>query len=109
MVTILNTSILTEYGDYSYRGISLEQAKEMVANGFQSAIGHESTAKIISTLLGIECPVNRIQYSQKVGDFALVFKLNGRPEEGKILTIEEIEKIGYSWGELLRFLDNTIQ
>ena len=103
MITILNTSILTQYGDYSYSPISLVEAKKMVKiSGFQSAIGHESTAKIISTLLEIECPVNRILYSQKVGTSALVFKLNGRPEEGKILTIKEIKKIGYSWGKMER-------
>ena len=107
--TILNTSILTEFGDYSYSKITLEQAKKMVSNGFQSAIGHESTAKIISTLLEIDCPVNRIMYKQEVGDDALVFKLNGRPEEGKILTVDEIEEISYSWGLLMRVPNGTIQ
>lgn len=115
MITILNTSILTEYGDYSYLKISLQQARDLITEsynpmtgdpskceGWQSAIGHESTAKIISTLLDIDCPVNRIQYSQEVGERALVFKLNGRPEEGKILSIGEIEEMGYSWGLLIR-------
>ena len=74
----------------------------LVANGFQSAIGHQSTADIISTLLGVECPMNRIMYRQDIGDYALVFKLNGRPEEGKILSVADIEEIGYSWGILAR-------
>jgi len=109
MITILNTSILTEFGDYSYSPIELTEAKEMIKNGFESAIGHESTAKIISTLLEVDCPVNRILYSQKTGDTALIFKLNGRPEEGKILTVEEIEQIGYVWGKLIRVPDGTIK
>jgi len=31
-----------------------------------------------------------------------VFRLNGRPEEGKILSIKEIEAIGFSWGVITR-------
>lgn len=102
MITILNTSILTEYGNYNFKPVTLSGAKELVADGFQSAIEHQATADIISFLLGVKCPMNRIIYKQGEGDIALVFKLNGRPEEGKILSIDEIEKIGYSWGILTR-------
>lgn len=102
MLTILNTSILTDHGSYTYRAATLDEAKAMVADGFQSAIGHQSTADVISTLLGVECPMNRINYTQERGDKALVFKLNGRPEEGKILSVADIERIGYSWGVLER-------
>jgi hypothetical protein len=98
--TILNTSIVTAHGTFTYKTCSLEQAKELVDGGFESAIGHESTASVISTLLGINCPMNRIQYQQQVGDIALIFKLKTRAPEGAILTIEEIEEIGYEWGIL---------
>lgn len=102
MVTILNTSILTDYGLYSYNPISLELAKYLAAEGFESAVGHQATATIISTLLGISCPVNRVQYKQAPRSQALVFKLNSRVEEGRILSTEEIEEIGYSWSLLER-------
>lgn len=102
MLTILNTSILTSYGTYTYSPLSLAEAQALVTSGFQSAVGHQSTADIISTLLSVPCPVNRIQYQQQPGDLALIFKLNGRPEEGKILSTQEIEAIGYSWGVLQR-------
>lgn len=75
-----------------------------MAGGFESAIGHESTAQLISKLLDIDCPANRVQYKQKDGDVALIFKMLGRPPEGKILTEEEIEEIGYSWG-IIRKID----
>lgn len=102
MTTILNTSIITSHGTYTYKPCSLEQAKELVAGGYQSAIGHESTAAVISTLLGVDVHMNRIQYQQQQGETALVFKLKGRAPEGKILTTEEIEEIGYEWGVLER-------
>ena len=102
MITILNTSILTNLGTYTYHAITLEQARASIAGGFTSAIGHQSTAELLSSLLGVSVPVNRIQFAQEVGDMALVFKVKGRPSEGKILTIAEIEEIGYEFGLLTR-------
>jgi hypothetical protein len=102
MITILNTSILTNYGTFRYKKISLDDAKKLVKEGFQSAIGHDATANIISTLLNINCPVNRILYRQEIVESALVFKLKGRPKEGQILTEDELKKIGYEWGILIR-------
>jgi len=100
---ILNTSILTSYGIFNYRPVSLTEAQQMVSDwGFESAIGHESTAAAISELLHIRCPVNRIEYTQSVGSSALVFKLNGRPQEGVVLSREDLEHIGYSWGIITR-------
>lgn len=70
-------------------------------NEIDSAVGHASTAQIMTALLGVEIPVNRQMFAQQPGQDALVFKLNGRPQEGKILTAEEIEQIGYKF-QLLR-------
>ena len=46
--------------------------------------------------------MNRQMFAQQPGQQALVFKLNGRPEEGKILSVEEIERIGYKFQLLSR-------
>lgn len=103
MITILNTSILTAYGSYNYEPISIQQAQQIVrTNSSQSAVGHQATADILTSLLGVAVPMNRIQYSQGIGDVALVFKLKGRAPEGKILTVEEIEELGYEFGTLTR-------
>ena len=100
---ILNTSILTTVGTYELKDITLEQAQDLVHNNdILSAVGHQSTADILTTLLGTTVPMNRIQFAQEVGQKALVFKLNGRPEEGKILTQQEIEEIGYKFQLLTR-------
>ena len=106
-VTILNTSIITSYGFFAYEPCSLKRARRIVKdNGFESAVGHESTAQVISALLGVDCKTNRIRFSQQENTSALVFKLNGRAPEGKILTASEIEEIGYEWGILTRLPDD---
>ena len=100
---ILNTSILTEAGEYRLIDITLGEAKIIVStNELDSAVGHQSTADIMTTLLDIEIPMNRQMFSQKVGQSCIVFKLNGRPAEGKILTTEEIETMGYKFQLLTR-------
>lgn len=99
-ITIMNCSVMTGSQDMIFlrRKINLADAKRLISNHeWQSAVGHSSTAEIISNLLGIDCPVNRFQYCQAPGEVALVFQLNGRPPEGKILTADEIETIGYTW------------
>lgn len=101
---LLNTSIITMYGSFRYEPISLEQAKELVhSNEIDSAVGHTSTAQVMSELLGIEVAVNRQTFQQQLGQQALVFKMNGRPPEGVILSRDEIEEMGYSWGLLTRY------
>lgn len=72
----------------------MEEAKAIVSQGeFISAIGHEATAKILSFLLGIEVPMNRIAIKMERGDKAIVFRLLTRIEEGKVLSEEEIMKL----------------
>ena len=103
MLYVLNTSILTSYGEYKYKKTNLEAVKELLKeNEFGSAIGHQAVATLLTRLTGIDIPANRINYSQKKGDIAVVFKLKKRPPEGQILTIEEMEKIGYEFGLLER-------
>lgn len=102
-LALLNTSILTTTGTYNLEDITLDRAKELVhGNELDSAIGHASTAEIMSTLLEEDISVNRKMFQQQEGQQALVFKLNGRPEEGKILSAEEIEQIGYKFQLLTR-------
>ena len=68
----------------------------------QSAIGHASTAEILTELLGVEVKVNRVRYTQDVGEAALVFRLTERPPEGAVLSRSQLEEIGYEFGLLER-------
>jgi hypothetical protein len=102
-LAVLNTSIATEDGEYSLRTISLEEARKLAAGReILSAVGHEATAAVLTSLLGRDVPVNRIQFAQQPGQDALVFKLNGRPPEGIVLSPAEMEAMGYGFKILRR-------
>ena len=97
-VLLLNAAVLTANGTFRLSNIALEDVKNMLTEeNIMSAIGHNATADIMSELIGITIPANRIQAKQEVGQKAIIFKLLKRPEEGKILNREEIEEIGYEF------------
>lgn len=105
MTVILNTSILTTFGTYTYEESTLEEARELVrADRYCSAVGHQATADILTDLLGVPIPMNRnrIAYEQPVGELVLVFKLRGRPPEGVVLDRAGVEAAGYGFGLLMR-------
>jgi hypothetical protein len=102
-ITLLNTSILTTYGTFEFYQISLSEAKEQVTSAeIVSAIGHQTTAEVLSELLGIEVAPNRIEFAQSIGEAALVFNLKTRIPEGKVLSRAEIEETDYEFGILRR-------
>ena len=76
---------------------SAEDVKNILNQGFISAIGHEATAKIITTQLGVNVPVNRVSISLKRGDTLLVYQLLKRLEEGKVLTEQEMRQVPAKW------------
>jgi hypothetical protein len=106
-LALLNTTIATTDGIFQVKTIDPETAKNLVKSSVEldSAIGHESTAQIMSELLGVEIPMNRQQFVQQPGQQALVFKLKGRAPEGKILDRSEIETIGYEF-KLMTLLED---
>lgn len=102
-LAVLNTSIVTTDGTYTLESITPERAVELAAGAdLDSAVGHDSTAAILSTILGREIPVCRQLFAQQAGQRALVFKLNGRPEPGVELSREQLEEIGFSFKLLTR-------
>lgn len=102
-LALLNTTIATTDGLYAIKSISLEDARILVQGAeLDSAIGHQSTAEIMSALLGVDIPMNRQMFAQQSGQVALVFKLKGRPLEGAILNASEIEAIGYEFKTMER-------
>ena len=78
--------------------VETEDVRKILLNsGFVSAIGHSSTAQVLTQILGFEIPVNRIPIKLTDKDILIVFQLLSRLEEGKILTKEELEKLTYKF------------
>jgi len=103
-VGLFNGTVATTNGLYRINDIDIDLAKEYIKQyGFISAIGHEATAEIMSELLEINIPMNRIQFHQQIGQIAIVFKLNERPPEGEVLNRREIERVGYSFKIMQRY------
>lgn len=81
---ILNSAVLTSPGRYSYRLVGAKEAQDWAQRGdFVSAVGYPETAELLSTLLGVEVPAQRVEVQMQPGDEALVFRLKVRPEPGK--------------------------
>jgi hypothetical protein len=80
------------------RKINLEKAQDILSTTeFTSACGHEATAKVLSELLGINIPYNRVAVKLKSGDMAIHFALKTRLPEGKVLSEEELKQLNYEF------------
>ena len=81
--------------------IDLETARLWIKAGdFISAVGHESTAKLLSELLGVEIKPNRIFVDMELFDEALAIQFLQRVQEGKVLSKEELEEL-YKQGKIV--------
>ena len=58
-----------------------------------SAVGHASTAQLMTKLLGVEVPVNRAVVTFEDGDEAIIFQLMIRLQEGQVLSEEELQQL----------------
>lgn len=96
---LLNTSIITTTGTYKMVDLTLAQAKDLVQankDNLLSAIGHNATADVLTKLLGVDVPANRIVFSQDIGQQAIVLKMRGRlPDDVKDLTVDDMQQIGF--------------
>jgi hypothetical protein len=74
--------------------VDVSQVKRLLEHHkWESCVGHQSTAEILTALLGRDVPMNRVAVKLHKGDTAIVFQVMVRVEEGKVLSKEEIEKL----------------
>ena len=67
----------------SFKKITVEQAKNLLAGGVESYVGHADTAVVISGILGIEVPACRRFGTLVPGETAIVAQVvGGRLPEG---------------------------
>jgi hypothetical protein len=96
---LLNAFSLSMLPDISLlltvRSAEVGEVKKLLGSDFISAIGHESTAALLSNILGVDVKFNRTSIKLEPGDVAVVFQLLGRLPEGRVLTVDELRGIEY--------------
>jgi len=90
-------SMLTPPATVRVTEVSAEDVKNILKDGFTSAVGHEATSQIISVQTGIQVPTNRISIKLAPGDVLIVFQLLARLPEGKILSQDDLRQMPAKW------------
>lgn len=107
MLYLFNTTIMPNEGLYLNRKVSLEQALQICKgfDSFVSAIGHQGAADAFNQLgfFDGKVAVNRISAVMEPGDQAIAIKVLGRLPEGAILTLEELQQIGFELYHVTNF------
>lgn len=103
MIALLNTSILTSFGDFSYREISKEEAIALLkSDNITSYIRHEGIIRLFSEDYGIEIPFHSGMYTQQSGEKALIFKLRNTTRGFQELDAQQVRDLGFDFGLLVK-------
>lgn len=86
---------MLKYGIAEVKEISLDEARDLLRFRWESAVGHEITSNVLSTLVGIHVPFARINLALVPGDDIICIIPNFRANEAREFTKEEIESAGY--------------
>jgi hypothetical protein len=80
--------------------VTTDEVKKLLSSSeglFESAVGHEDTARLLTKLLGVEVRAERKQVTLTPNAILVVFQLLSRLPEGRVLTEEELSKIPYKF------------
>jgi hypothetical protein len=93
-------------GIYVNRKIKKEEAQRIIwenslpefANNITSALGHQGSVDAFNVCFpDLKTTLNRIVCQMSTGDEAIALKVIGRVQEGQILTMEQLEELGYEF------------
>jgi hypothetical protein len=77
---------------------TVEEVRNLLAtNNWESAVGHEGTASLLSKILGVEVPMRRVSIYAKPGDLLIHFALRMRLPEGRVLSEEELRQLDFEF------------
>jgi hypothetical protein len=79
------------------RKASIEEVRQLLQNDFVSAVGHQATADLLTSLLHIPVQFNRVAIKAAPGDVLIHFVLKTRVPEGKVLTLEELLELPFDF------------
>ena len=100
---LLNSSVLTSFGEWKYELLSVESARKLASQGnWISAIGHAATAESLSQLLGVHVELQRIDIEMQAGDQAIVLRLSSRLQHLTDVSIEQVGQLSWQLGLLTR-------
>jgi hypothetical protein len=102
---IVPISFEYESATVTIREVSVEEVRTMLKRGFISAVGHESTARFLSKILGTEVKPNRETIYINEGDVAISIQFKERVQRTE-LKEEEVEK--YFKEGMARFVKMTL-
>jgi hypothetical protein len=101
-VYLLNSLIVpVDFTRYSVvwvrmRQTTVEEVRDLLKNSYwESAVGHEATASLLSKILGVEVPMRRVPIYAKPGDVLVHFGLRTRLPEGRVLSEEELRQLDF--------------
>lgn len=99
LTNAFSLSMLTkDFAKLIVREMTLQEVKLFIRErDFISAVGHSSTAEVLSSLIERKVEMNRIQVKLEPSDVVIVFQLQTRLNEGQVLSREELEKLQYKF------------
>lgn len=110
LANAFSIQMLTELSEgwipVTFQEISIDDVKKLLSDGFVSAIGHQDTAAVVSNLLGMEVPANRISVELKnLNDIIIIAQvMGGRLPEGAT-TIPEGMSIKFVKAQIMNLSD----
>lgn len=104
MLYLFNTTIMPNEGVFSCKMIQHHEALMLLRDvnfHITSALGHQGSVDAFNALFpGLNCEMNRIQATMNKGDKAICLKVRGRLPEGSILTLDQLNEVGYDLFEV---------